>query len=139
MGNFVILKHPVTILIPCTNFKVDCDTLLLCRALKNFRINVITKSSKCSLLSIQGSVSVNRDFWALPLVGPAGENLLPDTIALQHLNTRLYTKSPFSPMTTSLLATTESLANKSTPSNINWNCFCKTVYEILWWQPEVFY
>ena len=66
MAAFVAFGHPVTNLV--TDFtnpsnltslifkKVNCDTLLLPIALKKSdrRINVITKSTKCPLFSIQG-------------------------------------------------------------------------------------
>ena len=59
--------------------KLVCNTLLLHRALKqrDRRKNVITKSIKCSLFSIQGNFLMNRkDFPALTLVRPNSENLV---------------------------------------------------------------
>ena len=72
--------------------KVDCDTLLLRRALKqsDWRINGITKSMKCSLFSMQGNFSANRkDLWALTLVGLTSKNLVLDPLGVQHLDNRL--------------------------------------------------
>ena len=61
LATCVILRHFITIMVEVFTYpKVDCDTSLLHRELeqRDRRIMLITKSSKCSLVSTQGNFSV---------------------------------------------------------------------------------
>ena len=62
------------------NVKVDCDTLLLHRALQQSDVkSATTKSNKCSLFSTLREPSVSRkDLRALALVGPTRNNAVLD-------------------------------------------------------------